>query len=449
MKNWSLRKKLIWWYSLFFMLLILTNLLVVFFASDMIIAQNAEENIQEVTEDIARSIDIVGGVVYYDFEDNERFIYFEDGIAFVLYLNDAFYEGQYPANLPEEFPIQPYETQTYESPTGTWFIYDLPLQDNYTLRAFYNYQGGFEVYGDFIRVLAIVAPILLTVSALGGLWIIQKTLKPVRAMAGTAKTIQSSENYSLRLNVPHTHDEIDTLAKTLNQMLTKVEESLQRERDFSANVSHELRTPLAVIQAQTEYLESKLSDPAFQKDFQTINHQLAHMQSLIEQMLELARMNDQTTLDLETVDISGLISSILEDFQANASQKNIDLKPMGLEHSIFLNTHVTFFIRIVSNMIDNAIKFTPDKGVVTLEIRETPSHLTIDVTDTGIGIKPEDQEKIFQALYQVEAARTQSQTGIGLGLALTKQMIQQLGGSITVSSQLKGGTTFTVQLPKH
>lgn len=449
MKNWSLRKKLIWWYSLFFMLLIFTNLVIVFFASDTIIAQNAEEDIQEVSVDIAETLDIVGGVVYYDYEDNERFIYFEDGIAYVLYLNDSFYEGQYPANLPDEFPLQPYVTQTYESPTGTWFIYDLPLQDNYTLRAFYNYQGGFEVYGDFLRVLAIVAPILLGVSTLGGLWIIQKTLNPVRAMAQTAQTIQTSENYSLRLAEPHTHDEIETLAKTLNQMLSKVEESLQRERDFSANVSHELRTPLAVIQAQTEYLESKLNDPAFQRDFQTIHHQLSHMHSLIEQLLELARMNDSNALDLETVDVTSLLASIIEDFQPAATQKKITLTGDKNNPPISLNTHITFLIRIVSNLLDNALKFTPEQGTVTLQWRETPTHVIIDVIDTGIGIPPSDQEKIFQVLYQANQARTQNEHGIGLGLALTKHMIQQIGGSITVQSVPTQGSTFTVTLTKH
>jgi len=447
MKSMSLRKKLILWYSLFFLGLIITNLVIVFLASDTVISENAREEIQETSEDVAETLDIVNGIVYYDFEEGERFIYFEDGIAFVLYLNGQFYEGQYPANLPDDFPIQAYLTQTYDTPTSTWFIYDLPLQDGYTLRAFYNYQGGVSVYDDFLRVLAIVAPILLGISTLGGLVIIQRTLKPVQAMAKTAKTIQSTENFQLRLDEPKTHDEIDTLAKTLNQMLEKVEASLEREREFSANVSHELRTPLAVIQAQTEYLESKLNDSAYQKDFETIHHQLTHMQSLIDQMLELARMNATTQVPLESVDIIPLLTSIREDFMPMAQSKSIQLTGPQTSDQVQIHTHVTFFIRSLSNLLENALKFTPENGTVTLDVTRHPHRVDITVTDTGIGIAADEQDKIFEALYQVDAARSDAQSGIGLGLALTKQMIKQCGGSIALKSTPNVGTTFTVSFP--
>lgn len=448
MKVYSLRKKLIIWYSLFFASLIILNVLFIFIVSDPITSLRAENEIKEVAEDVAETLSIVTGVVYYDYEDNERFIYFEDGIAFVLYLNGEFYEGQYPANIPEDFVIQPYTIQRFQSETAVWYIYDLPIQDDFTLRAFYNDRGGIEAYGTFLNILLLTAPLLLMASTIGGLFIIKRALKPIKDIADVADKIKTEADFKLRLNPPNTNDEIHTLALTINEMLDRVESSFKREKEFSSNVSHELRTPLTVLKAQLEYLESKLNSQTYQKDIESMHQQINGLEKIITQMLELTRLSTETSIEKETFLIAPTMESVLQGFEEALKEKHLqihlEIEPSSLE----IHTSLLFFVRIMNNLISNAIKFSHENGQIEIMIQDKKAVIEFHIKDDGIGISMADQLRVFDALYQVESSRNAHPLSLGIGLSLTKEMMDLLKGTITVKSEEGRGTIFSLKFPK-
>lgn len=449
MKNISLRKKLIVWYSLFFALLIFLNVFIVLIVSDPITSSRAKNEIKDVAEDVAETLSIVSGIAYYDYEDNERFIYFEDGIAFVLYFEGNFFEGQYPANLPDDFAIQPYTIQRFESQTAVWYIYDLPIQDGFTLRAFYNDRGGIEAYGDFLNILLIIAPILLIASTLGGLLIIKNALKPVEAMAETASKIKKDNDFKRRLDLPNTHDEINTLAVTINEMLDKVETSFQREKDFSSNVSHELRTPLTVLKAQLEYLESKMDLNTYSKEFDSMNQQIFWLEKIITQMLELTRLSSETKIEQETFLIEPTMDSILKGFEEAILDKQLNIHLEIVPPLKEMTTSLTFFMRSMNNLISNAIKFSYEKGTIEIKIEEEKDFVKCIIKDDGFGISDKDLLRIFDALYQVESSRSNHPLSLGVGLTLTKEMMEILHGAILVESKEGEGSMFTLRFPKR
>ena len=446
MKKTSITTRITLWYSLFFALLIIVNITVVALASDSILRSSAEREVQEVAEDVLESIEIREGIAYVD--DDERFNYFEDGVAFVIYQNGVFLNGQYPANLTPNIPIQSLVVQRFETVDTAWYIYDMPFAENFTLRAFYNDRGGLGLYSDLITTLAILSPLLFTMAGLGGYLIIKRSFKPIRQINETAEQITRDENFQLRVNKSQTNDEVGRLANTINGMLDTIDASFNREKQFSANVSHELRTPLSVIQAQIEYLESKLSPTdMYQKDFEAIKDQLTWMSKMTEQMLELTRFKSSAPIDLEWVNVPVTMESIREGFQQKIKDKSLTYNTTISPKDLDIQTSLTFFVRILNNVIGNAIKFTPHNGQIDIDIQMVNSAIRCTVTDTGIGMNQTDQTKIFDALYQVDSSRNPQTMSLGVGLTMTKEMIQRLKGTIKVTSAPQAGTTFILEWP--
>jgi len=293
-----------------------------------------------------------------------------------------------------------------------------------------------------------LSPLLFTMAGLGGYLIIKRSFKPIRQINETAEQITRDENFQLRVNKSQTNDEVGRLANTINGMLDAIDASFNREKQFSANVSHELRTPLSVIQAQIEYLESKLSPTdMYQKDFEAIKDQLTWMSKMTEQMLELTRFKSSAPIDLEWVNVPVTMESIREGFQQKIKDKSLTYNTTISPKDLDIQTSLTFFVRILNNVIGNAIKFTPHNGQIDIDIQMVNSAIRCTVTDTGIGMNQTDQTKIFDALYQVDSSRNPQTMSLGVGLTMTKEMIQRLKGTIKVTSAPQAGTTFILEWP--
>lgn len=447
MKKWSLQTRITLWYTLFFLLLIGANILIIIGASDTVIEAMAENELRELTDDFAEEIDIENGQIQFDDDDYPNF--YEDGVVLVIYQSQAVFAGEVPQTFDANIPVAIGTINRVENGPANWLIYDAPIADDYTVRGFYNTRSSVGIYSEIIQLMVLVAPILLVLAGLGGWIIIRWSLKPVSQMGDVAQIIDATADFKLRVPALESKDDIGKLASIMNRMLDTLEQAYEKEQAFSSNVSHELRTPIAVIKAQTEYLESKIQSSTYAQDFEVIHHQLSHMQMLIEQMLELARLNATKALDLETVDVESVLTMVKESYENLANDKNIQLSVVPLTTPLSLQTHLTFFIRIISNLVDNAIKFTPPGGHVEIKVTQKPSHIIIDVSDTGQGIKEVHQTQIFDALYQVDSARSENRNGIGLGLALTQQMVKRLKGKISVVSKLGKGSTFSVELPMN
>jgi two-component system phosphate regulon sensor histidine kinase PhoR len=262
------------------------------------------------------------------------------------------------------------------------------------------------------------------------------------------------------------NDELGTLAKQLNETGAKLQdifEALQREhvelekverirKDFVINVSHELRTPLASIQGYTEtLLEGALHDPEHNVRFLNIIRQNAErLGRLTADLLTLSRIELKSQrFQFASYYIESLLSDCTESLQPVADKKSISLhlELSSQRTEVFCDSEAVH--QIMSNLLDNAIKYTPDGGRITVHTEPLPGALKIMVTDTGMGIPHEDLARLFERFYRVDKARSREMGGTGLGLAIVKHLTRSQGGEVGVESVLNEGSTFWFTLPTH
>jgi two-component system phosphate regulon sensor histidine kinase PhoR len=229
-------------------------------------------------------------------------------------------------------------------------------------------------------------------------------------------------------------------------------ESIRRE--FVANVSHELKTPLSSIKAYTETLRNgALSDTETSQRFlERIEEQTERLTRLIMDMLMLARIeSDHQAFEIVSLDVPELVRASLEDHRGTAEAKQIELV-VGADDAksngaCRVRADREGLREILDNLLDNAIKYTPEGGRVSIAWRSNGSMAQIAVRDTGIGIKPDDQERVFERFFRVDKARSRELGGTGLGLSIVKHLAQSMNGNVAVESEVGKGSTFTVELP--
>jgi two-component system phosphate regulon sensor histidine kinase PhoR len=225
-------------------------------------------------------------------------------------------------------------------------------------------------------------------------------------------------------------------------------ENLRRE--FVANVSHELKTPLAAIKAYAETLKlGALNDPEHSIEFvKRIEEQAQRLYELILDLLQLARVESgQEAFEIVDVELSEAVLDCVEQYTELAASKNIQMIPVGPNYSVVVRGDEEGVRTILSNLINNAIKYTPDQGTVTVRWRKEDTFGVVEVEDTGIGIALKDQARVFERFYRVDRARSRELGGTGLGLSIVKQLAQAFGGTVGLESQPKKGSLFWVRLP--
>ncbi len=300
----------------------------------------------------------------------------------------------------------------------------------------------------FLLALFLVAPFLVVGIVFGGYRILKKAIAPVDNLTQTARAITLSQDYSKRIIVSEQNNELSRLALTFNTMLASIERSFERERQFNNDVSHELRTPLAVILAESEYADKYAKDEAELKESaQIIRQQATMMKNLVDQILELTRLENGQTFKKNQLDLAQLVQERVTAQQKSFEQRGLKLICEITEHQPYLGDEL-LLQRVVDNLLSNALKFAKTRVKVSLTNNGHEHLLTIK--DDGPGIALDQQEKIWHKFYQVQTARNKTSTqGVGLGLALVKNIVELHGGQITVKSQLKKGTEFRLYLPNN
>jgi two-component system phosphate regulon sensor histidine kinase PhoR len=221
-------------------------------------------------------------------------------------------------------------------------------------------------------------------------------------------------------------------------------------QQFIANVSHELKTPLSSIRAYTETLLSgALEDSAHARTFLTrIDDQAGRLQELILDMLSLARLESgQAPLELSSVPVAEVVAQCVRDHEAQAAAGNLTLVNEVGGSALVVRADDEALLQVLNNLVDNAIKYTPAGGTVSIRGRADAGQAVIEVVDTGPGIAPEHHERLFERFYRVDRARSRELGGTGLGLSIVKHLCQAMGGSVAVESALKKGSVFRVRLP--
>ena len=270
---------------------------------------------------------------------------------------------------------------------------------------------------------------------------------PIKALTSTIRRMGRGD-LSARVKV-RASGELKALADSYNAMAEKIENFDQSRSQFVQNASHELKTPLATMKILLENLIYQPDMPQeLRAEFmQDMNHEIDRLSGIITDLLTLTQMDSQAAaLKLEKMNLTELCEETLHALQPTAEKARLTLTA-ELAPDVTINGDASKLGQVVYNLIDNAVKYTPEGGIVTVTLTSDSREAVLNVRDNGIGIPPEDLSHIFDRFYRVDKARSRATGGTGLGLSIVRQMVQLHGGEITVDSVSGEGSTFTVTLP--
>jgi signal transduction histidine kinase len=340
-----------------------------------------------------------------------------------------------------------------------------------------------QVRDGLVDVLTEGLAVALVLAIVAGLWLAGRLLRPIDKITETAQRIEASGDLSRRIPVARvrsrkfTFDEVSRLTATFNAMLARLEKSFLAQRQFIADASHELKTPLTAILGHANLLRRHgKTDPALVDEATTaIIEEAQRLHRMTLDLLELARADEaaektsssnRLTSNFEVFSLTGLANQVIKEMQPIAHDQGINLKNQAeSEHEkpVLIKGDPARFKQVVVNLVDNALKFTPSGGQVTLAVKLCPSpkdpssvipqppQAVLEVNDTGCGIPAEALPHIFERFYRADQARSHSTLGVssgsGLGLAIVQEVVQQHNGTLKVESQPGAGSCFEVILP--
>jgi len=301
---------------------------------------------------------------------------------------------------------------------------------------------------QLILLLAIANPLALLLASLGGLWLASRALSPVDRLTRAAERIGRG-NLSERVEEHRSQDEIGRLAGTFNQMISRLEQAFERERRFTADASHELKTPLAILRGDIEVaLRRERTPEEYQRVLQSSLEEIARLTKLTEDLLTLARSDaGESVLELEQVQLDQLASEARAYIAPLADSAGVALSYDAPPSPVVVEGDQKRLNQLLVNLLDNAIKYTPSGGSARLALAVEDANAVIEVTDTGRGIPSAALPHIFERFYRQTDPRDSRVTGFGLGLAISKWIVDAHGGSIEADSQEGRGSRFTVRLP--
>ena len=434
-KKVSLTFKITLWYTTFIVLLIGTLIGVTFFVSDNVAESSGKKKlVEEVTE-------ISSG--------EDSFTPFEDGVTLSVYDKDG---NLIAGAIPRNFKVNEFSLgamSEYKDENNSKYLY-YDSETSSTRLGNGKYVRGViqvsnNITGWFLPIIILLgSPFVILVIMYGGYLIIRSSLRPVRDMTETADSIAKSNDLTKRIHIEDGTDEVHKLGKVFNEMLETLENASKRERQFSSDVSHELRTPISVIMAESEY-GVKYTDSVedAKESFDVIERQSKRMTSMINQILELSRLDSRLEITKEELLLSDKIKHTLEDYKILFDNKNIKLS-ITIEEDISIYANEALIMRMIDNLLSNALKYAETEVTVCLAKR---NRIILEVADDGIGISDEEKKLIWDRFYKVDKSRTTTEdNSSGLGLSITKKILELHDGRIAVLDNKPKGTRFVVNL---
>lgn len=307
----------------------------------------------------------------------------------------------------------------------------------------------FEALERFRIMLLLTAPVLLAAASAGGYWISRRALAPVDAISQAAQRI-SIENMAERLEVPKTGDELARLSETLNEMLARLESSVRRMAQFTADASHELRAPVSLIRTTAEVAVLKRDRPAgeYLASLEEILEEAERTSQLVDSLMWLARAeSSKEILERVPVDAAAVVQNAAEQGQRLARSRGVAFSLKLPESPIQIHADAEALRRALFILMDNAVKYTTTGGSVEAGLEARDGFAIASVADTGIGIDAADLPHVFDRFWRADKARSREQGGAGLGLSIAKWIVEMHGGEISVRSELGKGSRFEVRLP--
>lgn len=298
------------------------------------------------------------------------------------------------------------------------------------------------------EVLFLATPLLLALAGFGGYLVARRSLAPLGWMAEQARRISGS-NLDARLEIGRAAEELETLAGSFNELLSRLDQTFGSMRRFVADASHELRTPIAVIRGEADVaLSQERSAAAYRETLAVILDESRRLSRLVDDLLNLARADaGNVQLQLREFYFGDLLRDCCRSVQALAAARGVAVECRSPEDVPYRGDEELLH-RMAMNLLDNAIRHTPPGGRVEVSLEAAGAGLAIAVSDTGTGIAPEALPYLFDRFYRGDQARSRQDGGFGLGLAIVKWVAESHGGSVGVASEAGAGSTFTVTLPR-
>ena len=439
-ENFPITVKITLWYTVFVVVLLFIMLMISFAIADKMTGDVNQRELTAVVNEMASEMD----------SDPEEFDDFDNGIYFVRYNSEGIEMG---GMSPKGFDLTLEQSEgivsSYRKKGEKYYYYDRKINgtDGEWVRGIVPVNKLSDEVNRMLLTIIILSPILLLVIVYGGYKIIKKALSPVAKISNTATEIQKNGDFSKRIEIDNGQDEIHKMANAFNEMLNSLENFYLHEKQFSSDVSHELRTPVSVILTESQYSLEYVDNMEEARDsFSVIQRQAKRMSELINQIMELSKIEKQTATPSDKINFSETVEKILGDYKNLFAEKNIEMAKK-IEENIYIIGDKIMIERLFDNLLNNAMKFTKDK--INVKLYSEEERCVLEIEDNGIGISEQDKELIWKRFYQVNDSRNKKiNKGFGLGLFLVSKIIEQHGAVIDVEGSLNEGTRFIAKFKK-
>lgn len=453
LKNTSIKRRVTWYYAFVMILITLIISLLLSFSISQQINVITKDTLMHAVQDSFEDIDYDNQIIEID-NDFDNYV---KGVTLLVYTEDGvLIKGSVPSEFPGYTPLEVGEYREIETETHIWLIYDLyHTYDNgqgLWVRGIYALDDATDTLVFLRQLLVLLVPLVLILAIFAGHRITKQAFEPITKITEGANSIQHGGDLSKRLPQGETKDELYDLTSTLNDMICRLEEAFQSEKEFTSDVSHELKTPLAVTLAECEYiLKDERSAEEYRESLETIEAQTRRTMSMVQQLLQISRtIKKDTQIEKETFDLSILAEGLVEELSYVAEEQGITLRG-EIQPGIEVTADETLMMRVMMNLLTNAMKYRRDipDSQVQMTLQKTGDFVELTVSDNGIGIAEEDLDHIFKKFYKVDKARSRSGESFGLGLAMVKWIVEAHDGNVLVESKLGEGSRFTVLLPEE
>jgi len=276
---------------------------------------------------------------------------------------------------------------------------------------------------------------------------VRRALRPVDRISQKAEQI-TQQNPSERLPVVHTGDELERLSISLNHMIGRLEDAIRNSKQFVADASHELRTPLTVLQGELESLtQAPRIEDGIRETLGSMLEEVERLAAVVEGMLAVSRLDaGEAQAERVQFDLAELVLTTADQMSLLAEDKKITVR-CDAEQRVTVEGDRARLKQVIVNLLDNAIKYTPNGGVVRLRVARDAGHAIVDVIDNGIGIPPDALPQVFERFFRVDGSRSRDQGGAGLGLSIVKSICTAHGADVEVTGMPEGGSCFRIRQP--
>lgn len=440
-KRLSIKVRITLWYALLLVVICLCSLWILTASSERSVRAHCQETLASASIVLLDELEVEHGYLEIDHDIDEIpnvYVTLYNGDGTLLY-----------GRIWAEAPFVPGEMRSVTSAGNSWYIYDthisVPAHEDVWLRVHMSANELAGIRASVTRGTLLLLPLLAAVALLGGFFITAHAFRPVQRMSDVAAAIAGGSDLSARIPLDGDgRDELHRLGQVINAMLQRLERAFRREQQFTSDAAHELRTPLNAMITQGEYALTRSSLPEKDEALQQLLRTAGDMNTLVNQLLMLSRLEAGQLEKDENVQLDALLAQIAEDMQPLAAERAIALTtaltPCALPISRAMVT------RAVINLLDNAIRYGHAGGHIALTLAADGAGAHVTVRDDGPGLSPEEQRQAFTRFWRADASR--ATPGSGIGLALVDSIARAHGGSVQLCSAPGEGCAFTLHLPR-